>query len=397
MYRINDNFKNIGESYLFSGVANRVNKYLESKPDARLIRLGIGDVTLPLAPVVVESLVKASREQTHASTFQGYGPEQGHKFLRELIVMHDYSPQGVQLDSDEVFISDGAKSDIANIGDILSADNIVAITNPVYPVYVDTNIMAGRRVAMLPCREENGFIPEIPTTTAPDIIYLCYPNNPTGVVMTAANLKKWVDYANNHGALILYDSAYEAYIYDDDIPHSIYEIDGAKNCAIEFRSYSKTAGFTGLRCGYTIVPKELNCNGIRLNDLWRRRQSTKFNGASYVVQRAAAALYTPEGKDAVKANIDYYMSNAKLLNTTLSQVGLKVYGGINAPYLWVKTPDSLGSWEFFDILLNEANIVTTPGVGFGSQGEGFMRLTAFSSHEDTYEAAERLTKLLNKH
>ena len=396
MFKINDNFRNIGESYLFSDIARKVSHYLDENPDANLIRLGIGDVTLPLCATVVDTLITASREQAHSDTFQGYGPEQGHKFLRELIARNDYASRGVSLDYDEIFISDGAKSDIANIGDILSADNLAAITDPVYPVYLDTNIMSGRPVHMLPCNQDNDFLPKLPESVRPDIIYLCYPNNPTGVAMTYDELGEWVYYANHIGALILFDSAYEAYISDDDVPHSIFEIEGAKTCAIEFRSYSKTAGFTGLRCGYTVVPKELMSGNVKLNDLWRRRQSTKFNGASYVVQRAAAALYTDEGQRAIRQNIDYYMANAALLKNSLTNCGLRVYGGKNAPYLWVKAPDKLGSWNFFDILLKEANVVTTPGIGFGCQGEGYMRLTAFSTHESTKDAASRIHKLLNK-
>ncbi|MDE6801868.1 MAG: LL-diaminopimelate aminotransferase [Muribaculaceae bacterium] len=396
MFKINENFKNITESYLFSDIARRVSSYLKQNPGSRLIRLGIGDVTLPLGMPVIDALVTASKEQAFAETFRGYGPEQGHRFLRELIIENDYALRGVTLDSDEVFISDGAKSDLANFGDILSVDNLAAITNPVYPVYLDTNILVGRRVMMLPCCEDNGFIPQLPVEQHPDLIYLCYPNNPTGVAMTKVELKRWVDYANERGALILFDSAYEAYISDEDIPHSIYEIEGAKGCAIEFRSYSKTAGFTGLRCGYTVVPKDIQCNGLHLNDLWRRRQSTKFNGASYVVQRAAAALYTEEGRRSVRDNIDYYMSNARLLKGSLGQCGLKTYGGVNSPYVWVKTPGDIDSWTFFDILLNDANVVTTPGVGFGSMGEGYIRLTGFGSHESTKEAASRITQLLNE-
>lgn len=394
MYRINSNFKNISENYLFSDIANRVNSFQEKNPDVDLIRLGIGDVTLPLPSQVTESLIKASQEQAKASTFVGYGPEQGHKFLRELIALNDYASRGINIGIDEIFISDGAKSDIANIGDILSIDNVVAITDPVYPVYVDTNIISGREIQLLMCTEHTGFLPEIPTVRIPDIIYLCYPNNPTGVTMSKTQLKKWVDFALDSKALILFDSAYEAYISSPEVPHSIYEIEGAKKCAVEFRSYSKTAGFTGLRCGYTVVPKELECDGLRLNDLWRRRQSTKFNGASYVVQRAAAALYTDEGKRAIWSNIDYYKANASVLRNCFREAKLEVFGGIDAPYLWVKTPHRMNSWDFFDILLREAHIVATPGVGFGDCGEGYMRFTAFSSAEATDKAASKIIKLL---
>lgn len=396
MYKVNDNFRNVSESYLFSTVARRVNEFCKSNQGVDIIRLGIGDVTRPVCEVAVAELVKASAEQGVAESFNGYGPEQGHRFLIDLIVEHDYRARGVELSPDEVFVSDGAKSDLGNIGDILSIDNVVAITDPVYPVYLDTNIMAGRRIVTLPCNASNDFIPVPPADVVPDVIYLCYPNNPTGMSLTREQLAVWVDYARSHGSLILFDSAYEAYIQRADVPHSIYEIDGARECAIEFRSYSKTAGFTGLRLGYTVVPKDLvTADGVRLNDMWRRRQTTKFNGASYVVQRAAAALYTPEGKEQVKANIGYYMTNARLLIQGLADASLTVYGGIDSPYVWAKAPAGMDSWSFFDILLERCHIVATPGVGFGRCGEGYVRFSAFNSRSNTIEAARRI-KLLNR-
>lgn len=392
MLKINNNFDNISESYLFSTISKRVAAFRATHPESEIIRLGIGDVTLPICSAAVDELVKAAREQGVAGTFEGYGPEQGYLFLRRLIRDNDYLSRGVELSVDEIFISDGAKSDIGNIGDILSRDNVVAITNPVYPVYVDTNIMAGREIMMLPCVAENGFVPMLPTGKVPDVIYLCYPNNPTGTSLRRLELKHWVDYALDNGALLLYDSAYEAYICSDDVPHSIFEIEGAKKCAIEFRSYSKTAGFTGLRCGYTIVPREIA--GGKLNDMWRRRQCTKFNGASYVVQRAAAALYTEEGRGQVRKNIEYYMANARLLVDGLHEAGLTVYGGVDAPYIWAKTPGGVDSWSFFDTLLDKCGIVATPGVGFGQCGEGYMRFTSFNTRENTVEAVTRIKNML---
>lgn len=395
MFKANKNFNNVSDSYLFSTIARRVREFGDKNPDASLIRLGIGDVTLPLCHAAVDELVRASHEQTQAHTFVGYGPEQGHRFLIDRIVAHDYRERGIDISADEVFVSDGAKSDLGNIGDILSVDNTVAITDPVYPVYLDTNLMAGRRVMMLPCRASGGFKPALPgEDDVPDIIYLCYPNNPTGTSLTHAELKVWVDYALEHGSLILFDSAYHAYISRDDVPHSIYEVEGARRCAIEFRSYSKTAGFTGLRCGYTVVPRDVKDGaGMRLNDMWRRRQCTKFNGASYVVQRAASALYTPAGIEQVKANIAYYMENARMLTNGLSQAGMKVYGGVDSPYVWAEAPGGMDSWAFFDMLLERCHIVATPGVGFGECGEGYMRFTAFNSHENTREAVDRILKL----
>ncbi len=396
MYKVNSNFQNVSGSYLFSAVAHRVSQFCEANPGVDILRLGIGDVTRPVCQAAVNELVRASAEQGIAESFVGYGPEQGHHFLIDLIVEHDYRARGIDVSPDEVFVSDGAKSDLGNIGDILSTDNIVAITDPVYPVYLDTNIMAGRRIVTLPCRASGDFVPVPPDDVIPDIIYLCYPNNPTGMSLTREQLAVWVDYARSHGSLILFDSAYEAYIQRAGVPHSIYELEGARECAIEFRSYSKTAGFTGLRLGYTVVPRDLvTSDGIRLNDMWRRRQSTKFNGASYVVQRAAAALYTPEGRQQVKSNIGYYMTNARLLIQGLADASLTVYGGIDSPYVWVKAPAGMDSWSFFDILLEKCHIVATPGVGFGECGEGFMRFTSFNSRANTIEAARRI-RLLNR-
>jgi len=410
MIPINDNFTRLSPTYLFSEIARKVSEFGMSHPDAKIIRMGIGDVTRPICRAAIDAMHKAVDEQSCADTFHGYGPEQGYGFLRNAIAKHDYQALGIEINADEIFISDGAKSDTGNIGDILSTKCRVAVTDPVYPVYVDTNVMAGRagakmadghreHIEYLPCTADNEFIPLLPETE-PDIIYLCYPNNPTGTTLTRNQLKTWVDYALGHKALLLFDSAYEAYISDNDVPHSIYEIPGAKDCAIEFRSFSKTAGFTGLRCGYTVVPHQLtgqtaNGNEISLHTLWLRRQSTKFNGASYIVQRAAEALYTPEGRKQVRETINYYMTNASMLRQGLTEAGLKVYGGLNAPYIWVKTPDGMSSWDFFDLLLHRCNTVGTPGAGFGPAGESYLRLTAFSSHEATAEASRRMINLLH--
>ncbi|MCM1517084.1 MAG: LL-diaminopimelate aminotransferase [Pseudoflavonifractor sp.] len=408
MVKVNDNFCKLPASYLFSEVAKKINAYKSAHPGVEIIRMGIGDVTRPICPAAVAALEKAAVEQGEASTFHGYGPEQGYRFLAEQIAANDYKARGIDVDVDEIFISDGAKSDTGNIGDILSTANVVAVTDPVYPVYVDTNVMAGRagelladgrwsRIVYLPCTADNDFVPALPSKV-PDVIYLCYPNNPTGTTLTREQLKVWVDYARRNNVLILFDSAYEAYITEEDVPHSIYEIDGACEVAIEFRSYSKTAGFTGLRCGYTVVPKVLKGvddegREVSLNALWNRRQCTKFNGASYIVQRAAEALYTPEGKEQVKETVAYYMRNAAILREGVSAAGLQVFGGVNAPYIWVKTPSGMTSWEFFDFLLDKCHIAGTPGVGFGPSGEGYFRLTAFGRYEDTVEAVERLKKL----
>lgn len=398
MIHVNDNFSMLSPSYLFSEIARKVAAYSSSHPDAEIIRMGIGDVTRPISPAAIEGMMRGVRDESDRTTFHGYGPEQGYAFLRECIVAHDYAPLGVELGIDELFISDGAKSDIGNLSDIIAQSCKVAVTDPVYPVYVDSNIMAGRTdIELLPCVADNGFVPALPTG-APELIYLCYPNNPTGTTLTRSQLAKWVEYARSHGALILFDSAYEAYISEDDVPHSIYEIEGAKEVAIEVRSFSKTAGFTGLRCGYTVVPKALkgvyaDGSEVSLNALWLRRQTTKFNGASYVVQRGAEALYTPQGREQVAATVAYYMRNAATLRQGLAQAGLEAWGGINAPYIWVRTPSGTSSWEFFDELLHRCHIVVTPGVGFGPSGEGYFRITAFSSHTNTLKAVERLSKM----
>lgn len=408
MFHINDNFTLLAESYLFSEVAKRINAYKEAHPEVDIIRMGIGDVTRPLCMVAIEAMHKAVDDQADSSTFHGYGPEQGYAFLREAIVEHDYRARGIDMDADEIFVSDGAKSDTGNIGDILARGNRVAVTDPVYPVYVDTNVMGGRagvldtdgcwsNIIYLPVTAENGFVPALPSEV-PDMIYLCYPNNPTGTTLTREQLKVWVDYARAHHSLILFDSAYETFIRQDDVPHSIYEIEGAKEVAIEFRSFSKTAGFTGVRCGYTVVPKALkgaDSNGemVSLNHLWNRRQCTKFNGASYISQRAAAAIYTPEGKQQTRETVDYYLRNAEVLRQGLLDAGFEVFGGTNAPYVWIKTPDETTSWEFFDILLDRCHVAGTPGSGFGPSGEGYIRLTAFNTYENTVEAISRIKKV----
>ena len=407
MIKVNDNFCKLPAAYLFSEVARRIDAYRKAHPEADIIRMGIGDVTCPICQAGVDAMHRAADDQLSEFTFHGYGPEQGYSFLREKISEYDYKSRGVNIGIDEIFISDGAKSDTGNIGDILSVDCKIAVTDPVYPVYVDTNVMSGRagnlcggrwdHIEYLPCTAENDFIPALPVGN-PDVIYLCYPNNPTGTTLNHEQLAKWVEYALAHNALIMFDSAYEAYITEDDVPHSIYEIPGADKVAIEFRRYSKTAGFTGLRCGYTVVPKALKGvdsegNEVSLNALWNRRQCTKFNGASYVVQRAAEALYSPKGQRQVKETIGYYMRNAKVLRDGLAEAGLDVYGGVNAPYIWIKTPGGMSSWDFFDLLLSECNVAGTPGSGFGPSGEGYFRLTAFGRYENTVEAVERLKKL----
>lgn len=393
MTLINEHFLSLPESYLFSEIAQKVKLYKATHPEAKIISLGIGDITQPLAPAVIEAIHKATEEMATASTMRGYAPECGYSFLIDAIIKNDFNTRGIQLNGDEVFVSDGAKSDTGNIGDVLSLENIVAITDPVYPVYLDTNMMVGRNIVYLPAVSEKGFIPALPNEKV-DIIYLCYPNNPTGTTLTKKELKKWVDYALDKKALILFDAAYEAFITEEDVPHTIYEIEGAKQVAIEFRSFSKTAGFTGVRCGYTVVPKELKIcdnNGQEhsLNALWRRRQSTKFNGTAYIVQRGAEAVYSPEGKKQIRQTIDYYMENARIIKNNLETLGYETYGGVNAPYIWAKTPHGVSSWNFFDCLLNECQIVCTPGVGFGKNGEGFVRMTAFGTRENTIEAIER--------
>lgn len=408
MALVNEHFLKLPNNYLFSDIAKKVNAFKVSHPKTDLIRLGIGDVTRPLPQASVEAMHKAVDELANKETFHGYGPEQGYDFLIDAVIRNDYAPRGVYLEPGEVFISDGAKSDTGNIGDILRHDNSIGVTDPIYPVYIDSNVMCGRagiledgrwsNVVYLPCLSENNFVPEIPDRRI-DILYLCYPNNPTGTVISKAELKKWVNYALENDTLILYDAAYEAYIQDPDIPHSIYEIKGAKKVAIEFRSFSKTAGFTGVRCGYTVVPKELTAatlegERIPLNRMWNRRQCTKFNGTSYITQRGAEAIYTPEGKKQVKAIIQYYMANARIMKEALESTGLKVFGGENAPYLWVKTPGEVNSWKFFEQMLYEANVVGTPGVGFGPSGEGYIRLTAFGERADCEEAMKRIRKWL---
>lgn len=407
---INENFLKLQKNYLFADIAQKVAAYKAAHPKAPLIRLGIGDVTRPLPPAVIEALHRATDEMGRAETFRGYGPEHGYEFLRQAIVDNDFLPRGVRLGIDEIFVNDGAKSDTGNFGDILGRENCICVTDPIYPVYIDSNVMGGRagflqeggwsRVTYCPCTENNGFVPEIPAHPV-DLIYLCYPNNPTGTTLSHKELEKWVDYARSHGSILLYDAAYEAYITEPDIPHSIYEIEGAKECAVEFHSYSKTAGFTGLRCGYTVVPMKLAMKAadgsmVQLNQLWNRRQCTKFNGTAYIVQRAAEAIYTPEGKRQVRETIDYYMTNARIMRQALQEAGLKVYGGVNAPYIWLKTPEGTGSWDFFEQLLTEINVVSTPGVGFGPAGEGYIRLTAFGKREDCEESMLRLKKWLKK-
>ena len=404
MALVNEHFLKLPNNYLFSDIAKKVNAFKVSHPKTDLIRLGIGDVTRPLPQASIEAMHKAVDELANKETFHGYGPEQGYDFLIDAVIRNDYAPRGVHLEPGEVFISDGAKSDTGNIGDILRHDNSIGVTDPIYPVYIDSNVMCGRagiledgrwsNVVYLPCLSENNFVPEIPDRRI-DILYLCYPNNPTGTVISKAELKKWVNYALENDTLILYDAAYEAYIQDPDIPHSIYEIKGAKKVAIEFRSFSKTAGFTGVRCGYTVVPKELTAatlegERIPLNRMWIRRQCTKFNGTSYITQRGAEAIYTPEGKKQVKAIIQYYMANARIMKEALESTGLKVFGGENAPYLWVKAPGEVNSWKFFEQMLYEANVVGTPGVGFGPSGEGYIRLTAFGERADCEEAMKRI-------
>ena len=385
--KINENYLNLASNYLFADIAKKVKAFKMQSPDADVISLGIGDVTQPLAPAVIEALHKAADEMATSTTFRGYGPERGYDFLREAIVTHDFRARGINIEADEVFVSDGAKSDTGNFQELLAEDCVVAVTDPVYPVYVDSNVMAGRRIVKLPCTAENGFVPELPSEHV-DVIYLCYPNNPTGTTLNREQLKVWVDYAIRENVLIFYDAAYEAYIQSEDVPHSIYEIPGAKRCAVEFHSYSKTAGFTGIRCGYTVVPKALGL----LNALWNRRQCTKFNGTSYLSQRAAEAIYTPAGKEQVKATIAYYMENARLMRESLTAMGFTVYGGVDAPYIWVGVEGS--SWEFFEWMLHSAHVVCTPGAGFGPSGEGYVRLTAFGTHENTAEALERIRKTL---
>ncbi len=398
--KINKNFLDLEESYLFSTVNKKTREFAASHPDADIIKLSIGDVTRPLCPAVIDAMHKAVDEMADEKTFRGYPPEQGYDFILERILENDYTKRGIKLNKDEIFLSDGAKSDCGNIGDIFATDNTVAICDPVYPVYIDTNIMNGRKdkIIILPCSAETEFLPAIPgeNDKVPDIIYLCFPNNPTGTVASKAYLKKWVDYANKHHSVILYDSAYEAFITDPEIPKSIYEIEGAESCAIELRSFSKTAGFTGLRCGYTVVPHKLVFDNVELNSLWRRRQSTKFNGVSYITQKAAEAVYSSEGQKQIQENLSFYRENAELIFKGVTEAGFKAFGGKYSPYVWLKIPEGFTSWSFFDELLVKCNVVGTPGSGFGKMGEGYLRLTGFGSRERTIEAIERIKKIFAK-
>ena len=406
MVKVNDNYLKLPGSYLFSAIAKKVNAYTAANPDKKIIRLGIGDVTQPIAPALIKALHDAVEEMGSAETFHGYAPDLGYGFLREAIAAGDYAARGCKIEADEIFISDGAKCDCGNIQEIFSEDAVIAVCDPVYPVYVDSNVMAGRtgeydektgkwsRVIYMPCTAENQFVPELPEET-PDLIYLCVPNNPTGTTLTRDQLKVWVDYANRTGAVILYDAAYEAYIAEPSVPHSIFEIEGARTCAIEFRSFSKNAGFTGVRLGFTVIPKELVRGGVMLHSLWARRHGTKFNGAPYIVQKAGEAVYSPEGREQLKEQVAYYMRNAKVIYEGLKEIGCEVYGGVNAPYIWLLVPGGMTSWEFFDCLLNEAGVVGTPGSGFGPSGEGYFRLTAFGTYENTVEAVERMKNMVS--
>lgn len=393
---LNENFFKLQQSYLFAEVAKRADAYKAANPGKKVISLGIGDVTLPLPKACIEAMHKAVDDMSERETFQGYGPYEGYDFLRSQIAQYDYKSRGADISPDEIFVSDGAKSDTGNIGDIFSKDNIAAITDPVYPVYADTNIMEGRAIKVIPCGEESNFAP-LPPDFHADMVYLCSPNNPTGSVIKRDLLKEWVDYALKNNAVILYDAAYEKFITEDDVPHSIFEIEGAKNCAIEFRSFSKTAGFTGTRCGYAVIPKALTGKSPdgrteSFNKMWFRRQSTKYNGTSYIIQKGAEAVYTPEGQAQIAANIEYYLENARIIREGLSSAGIECSGGVNAPYIWVKCPKGMSSWELFDKLLNESAVVGTPGSGFGKMGEGYFRLTSFGGRDDTKEAVERIKK-----
>lgn len=404
MVKVNDNYLKLPGSYLFSTIGKKVNAYAAANPDKKIIRLGIGDVTRPLTPAIISALHGAVDEMADERTFRGYAPDLGYEFLRTAIAENDYRARGCEIDADEIFVSDGAKCDSGNIQEIFAVDNKIAVCDPVYPVYVDTNVMAGRTgaydestgnwsdVIYMPCTSENGFAPELPKTV-PDLIYLCFPNNPTGSTITKTRLQEWVDYANKNGSVIIYDAAYEAYISEADVPHSIYECEGARTCAIELRSFSKNAGFTGVRLGFTVVPKELKVGNVALHGLWARRHGTKYNGAPYIVQRAGAAVYSEEGKAQLKQQVSYYMNNAKYILEGLKEAGYSVSGGVNAPYIWLKAPKGMTSWEFFDYLLEKANVVGTPGSGFGPSGETYFRLTAFGSYENTVEAVDRIRAL----
>lgn len=405
MFQVNENYLKLPGSYLFSTIGKKVAAYKEANPTKEVISLGIGDVTQPLVPAIIDALHKAVDEQAVAETFRGYAPDLGYEFLRNAIAENDYKARGCDISADEIFVSDGAKCDSGNIQEIFAKDNKIAVCDPVYPVYVDTNVMAGRTgtynaeteqwsdVIYMPCTADNGFAPELPKGKTPDIIYLCFPNNPTGSTITKTQLQEWVDYANKNGAVIIYDAAYEAYISEDDVPHSIYECEGARTCAIELRSFSKNAGFTGVRLGFTVIPKELKSGEVSLHSLWARRHGTKYNGAPYIIQRAGEAVYSEAGKAQLKDQVGYYMNNAKVIKEGLANAGFTVYGGVNAPYIWLKTPDKMTSWEFFDYLLENGNVVGTPGSGFGPSGEGYFRLTAFGSHENTLKAIERIKSL----
>ena len=404
MFKINENYLKLQGSYLFSAIDKKVRNFIEENPHRKVIRLGIGDVTQPLAPTILKALRKAVDEMGEKETFHGYGPDLGYEFLRKAIVEKDYKKRGCDIEIDEIFVSDGAKCDAGNIQEIFSIENTIGVCDPVYPVYVDSNVMAGRtgtydkdketwsQVTYMPCTMENHFIPELPKK-APDMIYLCFPNNPTGTTLTKEQLQRWVDYGNKEGAILLFDAAYEAYISQEDVPHSIYECEGAKTCAIELKSFSKNAGFTGTRLGYTVVPKDLKCGEVSLNTLWARRHGTKYNGAPYIIQRAGEAVYSKEGQKELRVQIANYMKNAAYISKGLKEAGYEVFGGINAPYIWMKTPDKMTSWEFFDYLLKEAGVVGTPGAGFGPSGEGYFRLTAFGSYENKVEAMDRIRKL----
>lgn len=408
MISVNENFLKLKAGYLFPEISRRVAAFSKANPQAQIIRLGIGDVTEPLPRAVIEAMHKAVDDMATVQNFHGYGPEQGYEFLRSAIAAHDYAARGACVEADEIFVSDGAKCDTGNIQEIFGLDNVVAVTDPVYPVYVDTNVMAGRtgendgagrygNIVYMPCTAENGFVPELPSERV-DLIYLCYPNNPTGAVATRQQLKKWVDYALEHQAIILFDAAYEAFIQDDSVPHSIYEIENARKVAIEFRSFSKTAGFTGIRCAFTVVPKRLAAytkagQPVELHPIWNRRHNTKFNGASYISQRGAEAIYSPEGKEQTRRIIDLYMFNAGTIRKSLLSMGYEVYGGEHAPYVWLKTPHGVDSWSFFDKLLSQANVVCTPGAGFGAAGEGYVRLSAFNQPDRVKEAMDRIAKL----
>ena len=404
MFKINDNYLKLPGSYLFSNIAKKVAAFSEANPDKKIIRLGIGDVTQPLAPAIIDTLHSAVDEMGKAETFRGYAPDLGYEFLRSAIAKNDYADRGCDIAADEIFISDGAKCDSGNIQEIFSVDNKIAVCDPVYPVYVDTNVMAGRTgtydaktetwsdVIYMPCTAKNHFVPELPKET-PDVIYLCFPHNPTGTTITKEQLQVWVDYANRVGAVIIFDAAYEAYISEEDVPHSIYECEGARTCAIELRSFSKNAGFTGTRLGFTVIPKDLKCGDVALHSLWARRHGTKYNGAPYIIQRAGEAVYSEAGKAQLKEQVAYYMKNARTISEGLKHAGYEVYGGVNAPYIWLKAPDAMTSWEFFDYLLEKANVVGTPGSGFGPSGEGYFRLTAFGSYENTLAAIERIKKI----